>query len=152
MMHSLASSSRDRATGLQEVPWHSLTPQLWDKEHAFPFVKFLPSERDLQDLMQNQFRFHPSVLSPALLPFQHPPFSALLSSSRCLHKQQNPESPSGDLKHHSSISADPQHTWGEAFCLTKCHAGSPAGCQGMGGWQREAEARSGGVQTCASGF
>lgn len=156
MMHSLDSPYRDGATGLQEAPWCLLTPQLWDKEHSFPFAKFLPSERHLQALTQNLFSFHLSVLSLAFLP---PPFliSSLLCSAFQLQAlaqpmEQDPESPSGELK---TIPASQQiHTWGKAICLTKSHTGSPAGCQGMGG-QREAEAKSGGaqeLQICASGF
>lgn len=158
MMHSLDPPSRDGATGLQEAPWCLLTTQLWDKEHSFPFAKFLPSERHLQTLMQNLFSFHLSVLSPAFLPS---PF--LISSVLCSAFQlqvlaqpmeQDPESPSGELKTIPASQQIPQHTWGKAICLTKSHAGSPAGCQGMGE-KREAEVKSGGaqgLQTCASGF
>lgn len=120
----------------------------WDKEHSFPLVKFLPSERHLQALMQNQFSFHLSVLSPALF-YSSFPASSLLCSAFQLQVlaqavEQDPGSPSGEL---NTIPASQQillHTWGEANCLTKSHAGCPAVCQGIGG-QREAEAKSGGA-------
>lgn len=140
-MHSLASPPRDGATGLQEASWYLHTPQLWDKEHSFPIVKFLPSERHLQDHMQNQFSFHLSVLSPALLssPF---PASSLLCSVLQLQvlaqtAEQDPGSPSRELNTIPASQQILQHTWGEAICLTKSHAGSPAGCQGMGGRGRQ---------------
>ena len=82
LMHYLGSPPRDRATGSKRASQCLLAPQHWYKDHCFPFVMFLVSEKTdphLQALVQDQLRFNLSFLSPACVPSPLPASSQLCS-------------------------------------------------------------------------